>query len=247
MMRPTHLTHLAMIALLLGLGACAALRPELPVERDAVHRLERGLAALDAAQYRAAFDDLAWVYTRCEGHARGAEALAALAALELDPRNRAGRPGVGTDLLARLLRGPAAPDWVRPLGETGYLLALALGAPPADTAPPAGAPLTTAASADAPVDTAAGVRVERAQEVLPAAVDEPAHGCGPSVAREGWVAASLPELPGPSLMARLAEAESGRAAALTRADTLAREAAELRRRLEETQAELERIRKTLKP
>ena len=249
-MRPRHLLAIA----LLPLGACSALRPDAPLERDAEHRLERGLAALDAAEYREAFDDLSWVYAHCPAHTRGAEALLALAALELDPRNPAGRPGVATDLLARLLAEPAAEGYVRPMAEAAYLMALSLGAPDAAdgaatlTAGPATG--VTARDSARPVaravaDTSA--RVVRAAEVLEAPAEEPAVGCGRPVTASAWAAPRLPELPGPSLVSLLAAAERARAGTAAEAETLRGELAAARQRLQETEAELERIRQTLKP
>ncbi|HUE76853.1 MAG TPA: hypothetical protein VMM83_02850 [Longimicrobiales bacterium] len=221
MMRPKHLL---VPAVLIGLGACSALRPAERLEQDATYRLDRGLRALDAGQYREAFDDLVWVESHCAGHVRGAEAHVALAALELDPRNERGRAGLGTDLLGQLLRDPAPPAWVRPLAETSYLMALSLGAPPAP-----------------------GMTAEPRTRPASPAADEPAHGCGRRVDAGAWAAPRLPELPGPGLAARLSDAETTRNAAAARADSVGRELERVTQRLAETEAELERIRKTLQP
>lgn len=245
MMRPKHLL---VPAILIGLGACSALRPAPLMERDATYRLDRGLRALDAGRYREAFDDLVWVESRCAGHVRGAEARVALAALELDPRNERGRAGLGTDLLGQLLRDPVTRAWVRPIAETSYLMAMSLGAPPAPElmaeppAPEAAVNADTAADADA----AADVGGARPLPTAPPA-DEPAHGCGSRVYAEGWAAPRLPELPGPGLAARLSDAEASRNAAAARADSVGRELERVTQRLAETEAELERIRKTLQP
>ena len=259
MMRPRHLLVATM---LIGLGACSALRPEPPLDRDAAHRLDRGLAALDGGLYREAFDDLAWVYTHCTGHTRGAEALVALAALELDPRNLAGRPAVGTDLLARVLREPTPPDYVRPMAASAYLMARALGAPaaaPAErgpTAAEAGAAPAEAADSGAarptPADTAvrvaeARVDLVRAAEVLEPITETSAYGCGAEIAAEGWVAPRLPEMPGPTLVSLLAAAERARDASEGQVATLRQELETTRARLTAVEAELERIRKTLRP
>lgn len=251
MMRPRHLLP---IALLLGVGACSVLRPDAPLERDAEHRLDRGLAALDARQYREAFDDLSWVYAHCRDHTRGAEALLALAALELDPRNETGRPGVAADLLARVLREPTSEDYVRPLAASAYLMALSLGAPPAAEATTA---MAGAAPGPAGVDTAAArvpagaadtaLRVVRAGEALAAPGEERATGCGRRVTASSWVAPRLPTLPGPSLVSLLAAAEAARESTAGTLAALRGELAATQQRLQETEAELERIRKTLKP
>lgn len=240
MMRPMHLLVAAM---LVGLGACSALRPGPPMEEDASYRLDRGLNALEAGQYRDAFDDLAWVQAQCAGHVRGAEALLAMAALELDPRNESGRPELGTDLLGQVLREPPRTRAIRPLSETTYLLALSLGAPSAsDVAPAAAAAPGADGEAAAPA-----ARGARAAEVLGPTAAESARGCGGRVSVEGWAASRLPELPGLSLRARLNEAERSRSAAAARADSVAGELARVTQLLEETRAELERIRKTLQP
>lgn len=253
MMRPTHLLVATM---LVGLGACSVLRPAPPMDRDAGYRLDRGLAALEASRYREAFDDLAWVHSHCSGTMRGVEALIALAALELDPLNRAARPDLGADLLGRVIREPTAPPWVRPLARTAYLMALSLGADPAPDAVAAAAadspavarltdvPTPEGDTASAPRDTA---RPVRAAGLLDPAPEATAYGCGPTISTEGWVTPRLPELPGPSLVAQLSVAETSRDRAASRADTLSTEVATLRRQLAETQAELERIRRTLRP
>lgn len=109
--------------------------PDRPPEQDARLRLDRGLAALDAGMYPEAFDDLVWVYSNCPAREAGSHALVALASLELDPRNDMARPAVATELLGRVIQTSDAPAWIRPLAETSYLTALALGAPPADRQP----------------------------------------------------------------------------------------------------------------
>lgn len=255
MMRPKHLL---VAAVLLGLGACSALQPAEPLERDATYRLDRGLLALEGGNYREAFHDLAWVEAHCAGHVRGGQALVALAALELDPRNRGTRPSLGTDLLGRVLRQPASPEWVRPLVETAYLMALSLGAPPAPDPTGAGAPtadtlpVPTDTAAEPSADTAAAVHDDVAADPVtgPALLDpvgEPARGCGARVATGAWASPRLPQLPGPSLASLLAEAETSRSAAAARADSVGRELSRVAQRLAETEAELERIRRTLQP
>jgi hypothetical protein len=252
-------------------------------DQDAQFRLERGLTALEEGAHAAAFDDLAWVYSRCSGREAAGQALLALAALELDPRNERARPSVGTDLLARAITGPEAPRWARPLAETSFLTALALGAPPpapasdsgaardekgsaADTAAPGGAMADTTAmettaldvSATGDHDVAAGHDPDRpvttAAQALPPRVVvaeageiDPAYGCGPAVAPVDTAIAVLPELPGPSMAALLSRAESRRDSLAVTTELLQRELISLREQLAATRAELERIRKTLKP
>lgn len=256
--------QLLMLAAVVVVGGCTALVPDRPPEQDARVRLDRGLAALDAGMYSEAFRDLAWVYTHCPAREAGTHALVALASLELDPRNDMARPAVATELLGRVIRTSDAPAWVRPLAETSYLTALALGAPPADPQPPAGHPVDGAnrgevehaAGEPAPADSAHTDpllhededEVDPALVVTPPAPDaEPVYGCGRVVTEERWAAPALPTLPGPSLARLLAEAEARRATTAARADTLQSRLASVTQQLEATQAELERIRRTLKP
>ena len=246
--------HLLVFAALLTLSACAALRTEPPIERDAGYRLDRGLAALEAGEYADAFQELAWVYTHCPDHSRGAEALVAMAAMELDPRNDAARPGVATDLLGRVIREATSPGFVRPLAESAYLMARTLGAPaapswvaPESTGAAAPAGQVVADSAVPAVPGAAGGPVTGVADILGSPAGEPAHGCGARIAREGWVAPRLPDLPGPSLVSQLATAEQAREASSAEVARLRAELQAAQQRLAETEAELERIRQTLKP
>lgn len=250
-------------------------QPERSPEQDASHRLERGLAALDAGLYREAFDDLAWVQAHCPDRVAGARAVAALAAVELDPRNETGRPGLGTALLGRFIQDPARPEWAVPLAETSYLLARGLGAPPAEGEPrPEVAEVDTATADSVPAVSADSVPVEsadsvasdtvtadslgapspavdsprvRLEDVLPPRASEAAYGCGAAVDTASWTPPPLPQPPGPSLLEVIATLEGQRDAMASRADTLVSEVATLRRRLTETENELERIRKTLRP
>ncbi len=240
-------TRILLFAVALTTGGCAALAPDRSPERDAQHRLDRGLSALHAGLHAEAFDDLAWVYSQCPSREAGSHALVALAALELDPRNRMARPALATELLGRVIRGPDAPAWIRPLAESTYLTALALGAPGADDVHDHGETGAGDPHADPLIDDD-DHPVDPARVVAPPAPDaEPVHGCGRIVTAESWVRPALPELPGPSMARLLAEAESKRSVTAARADTLASQLATVTEQLEATRAELERIRKTLKP
>jgi hypothetical protein len=117
------------LALLNVVAGCATLGTA-PPDRDASLRLAAGIAAYDDARYAEAFHEFAWVARNCPAQEAGVQARAALASLELDPRNRLGRPGVGTQLLADLILDPRTPAWLRPAVETTYLLSIGLGAPP---------------------------------------------------------------------------------------------------------------------
>ena len=241
------------LSLTLVIGGCTLLQEDLPPERNAALRLEQGLAALDAGLYEDAFADLAWVYSHCPRHAAGHQALTALAALELDPRNDVGRPDLGTKLLGELAQRPGTPEWVRPMARTTYLMALVLGAPPAEGASNgASTAQDTAGNGDTNGGISTGVRPRAlpAWETESAAQQQaqgPVHGCGRLIERPTWSPEPLPQLEGPSLVALLASAESQRDAAVQRADTLAAALATARQELAETRTELERIRKTLQP
>lgn len=242
------------LTLVLAIGGCAALRPEPPADRNAALRLEQGLAALEAGRHAAGYDELAWVAAHCPGQTAALHARAALAALELDPRNPRGRPGVGTRLLADLIVDETTPRWVRAVAEASYLMALGLGAPAPrgapeapeqEAAPEPGVPVT-------PVVGDPDVAVEPVADPVPegtvvTARGGPVRGCGATL-REVVVAdLELPSLPGPSMAAMLAGVRSERDAQALRAAALDAEVETLRQELEATQAELDRIRRTLRP
>ena len=108
------------------LAGCATLSRPLQSRGETEYR--EGLAALARGEYRQAYERLAWV-TQHYGHeAIGQQALLAMAALELDPRNPARRMPVGADLAASYLRLPRKAEWTQPVAQTLYLLALELGA-----------------------------------------------------------------------------------------------------------------------
>jgi hypothetical protein len=260
----------------LAVAGCAMLRTEQAPERNAALRLDRGLEALDAGHYREAFDDLAWVYSNCPVNENGVRALTALAAIELDPRNRAARPSVGTELLGRLIQHRATPGWVRPMAETGLLTAMALGATdpdrpagiadsarsaPADptaadapTPEPASADSTPADSGSTAVTPAAPTATltvapapEPALRMFGSGERDPVYGCGEAVDMDDWTPPALPRLPGPSMADMLVRAEANRDAMALQVDSLRHRLDAVKEQLSATQAELERIRKTLKP
>jgi hypothetical protein len=101
---------------------------------------------------------------------------------------------------------------------------------PRDTVPPAAEPRDTMRP-DTTIPFAAG----------------PIYGCGQPVQVRIAADAELPSLPGPSLAAMLGAAEAERDAEAARAATLLTELNAARRELTETRAELERIRRTLRP
>jgi hypothetical protein len=272
----SRLTRPLALALVLGTAGCAALQPAPPADRDAALRLESGLAALEAGRTAAAYEELAWVAAHCTARSAGLHARLGLVALELDPRNEAGRPAIGTELLAELILDETTPLWLRPALESSYLMARGLGAPapgamaraPADEAgdaPQADPPVTdTAAAALPPADTAAvdtmpvaagppepvpdeAVEAPAPLEAWLTPADGPVYGCGEVLVPVARPATELPTLPGPSLAAMLTRVREERDAQAARATGLDTEIAELRRQLEATRAELDRIRRTLRP
>jgi peptidoglycan hydrolase CwlO-like protein len=97
-------------------------------EPDAEAELDRGLTALRAREYDDARRILEPVYQSSWQQPVGQEALLALAAMELDPRNPERRLWAGADLAGRLLSIPQASAADVPVAETLYLLAVELGA-----------------------------------------------------------------------------------------------------------------------
>lgn len=239
---------LMVLAVALITGGCAPLMTERPEDMDARQRLDRGLAALDAGAYPAAFDELTWVYSHCPGREAGIQALVALAALELDARNDMARPAVGTELLARVLGDSGTPHWVRPLAETTFLTARALGAPhPDESAEHDDHDEDDADRVVAPPPPAAA---NEQLEGIPTATEPAtgsAYGCGASVGSDEWVRPALPTLPGPSMAALLTRAEARRDSMAVATEALQRELNVTREQLQATREELERIRKTLQP
>jgi hypothetical protein len=108
------------------LTGCATLKASL--ESRGEERLEESLAAFARGDYRTAQEGLAWVAQHDPDDKHGRQALLALAALELDPRNPARRIAVGTDVAAGYLALGDREPWTNPLAQTLYLLGLELGA-----------------------------------------------------------------------------------------------------------------------
>lgn len=93
--------------------------------------LDAGALALRRAEFEAARERLVSVRRLC-GEARlGRQALLLLSALELDPRNPGGDPGLAAAYAARYLARPETFPWTRPVAEQLYLQALRLGGEPA--------------------------------------------------------------------------------------------------------------------
>jgi len=115
----------AIALLTAGVAACATLGGERgPSPQD---RLRQGLAALAAHDYARARPLLERLYLEHWQEPEGREALLALAAAELDSRNAERRLSVGAALAGRYLSLESVPGWTVPAAESLYLLALELG------------------------------------------------------------------------------------------------------------------------
>ena len=115
-----------LLGLTVVLTSCAALGGV--GEPDAQTELDRGLTALRAREYDDARRILEPLYQSSWQQPAGQNALMALSAMELDPRNPDRRLWAGADMAGRLLSIPeAAPEHI-PVAETLYLLAVELGA-----------------------------------------------------------------------------------------------------------------------
>jgi outer membrane murein-binding lipoprotein Lpp len=228
-----------------GLAATLLLPACLPIwragavaEAEAEERLVMGVASLAAGDWAAGGEELAGVYTYWADRALGRQALLTLAAGALDPRNPERRPALTVELAGRYLTHAEAPYWSVPIAEALYLVALEL----ADAVPaPAGEPPLLLALAGAPATTPLAERRERAEAFR-------------VVRRDAVRLAELPTLTGPTVAARLQQAESATAGLAARVDELEqrassaeRELAARERELAATRQELDRIRRTLRP
>ena len=95
-----------------------------PAPSDAERVLSRGLLALSDGDYRVARRALSRVAGDCPGTVPGVEALVALLAVELDPRNADADPARARQLAEAFLALPVKPAWTEPTVETLYLLSL---------------------------------------------------------------------------------------------------------------------------
>jgi chemotaxis protein histidine kinase CheA len=242
--------------LLLGLlTGCASLQAG--SGPDPEERLARGLSALEQQDYRAAYDDLTWVYSHHWNEPLGRRALLALVAAELDPRNRSRRLGVGAELAAAHLRLVEAPQWTEPVAETLYLLALELGAAEERLArAEADKAMAEAQAIQAEQQEQKAREGEREAEAKAQRAETKAEQARKEAkqaeveaaqakrqARQARAEADraerpLPRLPGPTVPARVGELRAER-------DRLSEQVRSLKRELSEREQELERIRKTL--
>jgi len=213
------------VLLLAGLAVFGCARQHLPPEpaEDPEARLGLAISELGRGAYDAATRELAYVHLRYSPQPVGWKAMLLRIAAELDPRNEAGRPAAAARIAAHALESETRPDWIAPLAETLYLLALDLAVP--DSAPVhVVLPGPWALSANA-ADSAAAASAKAA-------------GARP-----------LPELPRLDrwLAARLRETEVEREKLARRVARLEEELARKDQELLKLTQELERIRKTLRP
>jgi hypothetical protein len=180
--------------------------------------LDAGALALRHGEFQRAREALVEVRRTCGGARLGRQALLLIAALEADPRNPAGDPDRAAALAGHWLSRPETFPWTRPIVETIYLFALRAG----------GEPYTT--SSEAPDDV---------QDLL--AMEGAADGAVETCDVSDWavLGGGVPaELNGRPLARGSPSASSG----VPRDDN-----GRLRERVAELEAELERIRETLRP
>ncbi len=112
--------------LALALPACATL--DTVLGRPANDHFNTGIVALRRGEFAEASRELNWVIERHGNDEIGQQALLAVAALEMDPRNPQRRLPLGADLAAGYLQHKNRVDWSQPVAQTLYLLALEMGA-----------------------------------------------------------------------------------------------------------------------
>jgi hypothetical protein len=124
--RVMRFSPLAAGALVIVLPACATFGSYFDSRAD--QRLAVGLAAAQRGDYVTANEELGWVVERYGDQEIGQQALLAVAAVEMDPRNPQRRLPLGADLIESYLRLETQPDWVVPVAQTLYLMSMEMGA-----------------------------------------------------------------------------------------------------------------------
>src|SRR5690606_21869072 len=186
-------------AVLIGCGACAAMRSAQP-GGSPEDEVRSALAMAEAGDYAAATAVLDPVYTAHWNSDAGVHALLGAAALSLDPRNPDRSLWTSADYSARLIGLPNAPDYLLPVARTMYRVPSELGA------------------------------LEEQRLAAEAARDT----------GDAIVARTLPRYSGQTVPAQLSALARER-------DQLVQRIAGLEQALADTTAELERVRRTLKP
>lgn len=188
-----------------------------PQREVGVGLLDESALAFRRGEFDRAREGLVEVRRTC-GEARlGRHALLLVAALEVDPRNAAGDPDRAAALAGHWLTRPETFPWLRPIAETIYLQALRAGG------------LPYSASGKPPGGVA---------ELL--AMDRPAAEAGEACEGADWEVAGGGEPPAWNGHGTRPGAASG-------ARGLQADNTQLRNRVAELEAELERIRETLLP
>lgn len=121
-MRRATLLVAAVACLGVGCSTFASVR-----SAKAEDRFTAGVRALARGDFAAARSDLTWVVQNYGHEKEGQRALLVLAALETDPRNPNRRIDAGAELAASYLRLEKQDEWLQPIAQTVYLVALELG------------------------------------------------------------------------------------------------------------------------
>lgn len=120
----------AVMLMLLPLVGCASLRARVFGSSEAEARYARAVAAVDRADFSAAKPDLEWLVGRCRAGEEGRRALLLMASAELDVRNPGGSAAEAARLARAYLELPWGDETEVPIARSLYLLALDLEAVP---------------------------------------------------------------------------------------------------------------------
>jgi chemotaxis protein histidine kinase CheA len=227
------------LGLLISLSGCAALM-NLDQHRPEVV-MDRALEAYERLDFRAAYEQLSWVYSNFWNRRIGERALLTMAAVELDPRNPGRRFHEGAELASWYGDLPAALSWNVPVSRTLEGMAREL-----DFA------YTEIERLDAEKDRAERERDAARSEAARATRDAEAARTAAAAAREEArraqaQARAAARRPAPAPAAPQPSAPVGVSALQAERDGLASEVQQLRRSLAQRERELERIRQTITP
>ncbi len=211
MSRSPAIAVAGLLALLSGCGSSGAYR------EASAGGLDAAALALRQGEFDRAREALVEVRRTCGDARLGRQALLLIAALETDPRNRAGDPDRAAALAGHWLTRPETFPWTRPIAETIYLHALGAG----------GGPYT------APEKVPGDVRDLLAMERI-------ADGAGETCDASDWAVLGAGAPPGMGARPRSGGSPG-------EASGLQMDNARLHERVAELEAELERIRETLRP
>jgi hypothetical protein len=211
------MNRMARLAVLGVVWAAGCASPRAVERPDPAADLERGLVALERGDYEVARTVLRSVAMHHGLLPVGQRAHLALVALEIDPRNEERSLRATADLAAHYLGLPEAAAWTQPLAEAFYLLALELGA----------AEEAAAEQEDVDPEEAVPPAREEVEDAEPE--DRP-----------------LPELPRPTVPARLGELAAERDELQRQLTELQQQLAQRERQLRDSEQELERIRRTIR-